>query len=87
MTNKKAGDGMITIEAKVIVAEDGKIALEAVNAPPEVKPGEHEVIIVIDGHVVDAKRRMLLTFSAHDIGPWPDNLSLRREDIYGDDGR
>ena len=87
MANKKAGSGMITIEAKVIVAEDGKIALEEVNAPPQVKPGEHEAIIVIDGQVVGAKQRMPITFSAHDIGSWPDNLSLRREDIYGDDGR
>ena len=23
----------------------------------------------------------------HDLGPWPEGLSLRREDIYGDDGR
>ncbi len=22
-----------------------------------------------------------------DLGPWPENLSLRREDLYGDDGR
>ncbi len=23
----------------------------------------------------------------HDFGPWPEGLSLRREDMYGDDGR
>jgi hypothetical protein len=23
----------------------------------------------------------------HDLGPWPEGLSLRREDIYGEDGR
>jgi hypothetical protein len=23
----------------------------------------------------------------HDFGPWPAGLSLRREDMYGDDGR
>ena len=23
----------------------------------------------------------------HDLGPWPEGLSLRREDMYGDDGR
>ena len=22
-----------------------------------------------------------------DLGPWPEGVSLRREDIYGDDGR
>jgi hypothetical protein len=24
---------------------------------------------------------------AHDLGPWPEGLSLRREDIYGEEGR
>jgi hypothetical protein len=26
-------------------------------------------------------------FPVHDVGPWPEGLSLRREDMYGDDGR
>jgi hypothetical protein len=33
---------------------------------------------------------MLLDIDAlpvHDLGPWPEGLSLRREDMYGDDGR
>jgi hypothetical protein len=28
-----------------------------------------------------------LDFPADDLGPWPEGLSLRREDRYGDDGR
>lgn len=28
-----------------------------------------------------------LSFPVDDLGPWPDGLSLRREDMYGDDGR
>ncbi len=28
-----------------------------------------------------------LDFPVDDLGPWPDGLSLRREDMYGDDGR
>ena len=24
---------------------------------------------------------------SHDLGPWPEGLSLRREDIYGEEGR
>ncbi|MCU7817105.1 MAG: DUF2281 domain-containing protein [Candidatus Thiodiazotropha sp. (ex Rostrolucina anterorostrata)] len=26
-------------------------------------------------------------FPVDDLGPWPEGLSLRREDMYGDDGR
>ena len=28
-----------------------------------------------------------LAFPVDELGPWPDGLSLRREDMYGDDGR
>lgn len=28
-----------------------------------------------------------LDFPVDDLGPWPAGLSLRREDMYGDDGR
>lgn len=28
-----------------------------------------------------------LDWPVHDCGPWPTGLTLRREDIYGDDGR
>lgn len=28
-----------------------------------------------------------LDFPVDDLGPWPEGLSLRREDMYGDSGR
>lgn len=28
-----------------------------------------------------------LDFPTDDLGSWPEDLSLRREDMYGDDGR
>lgn len=28
-----------------------------------------------------------LEFPVDDLGPWPEGLSLHREDMYGDDGR
>ena len=28
-----------------------------------------------------------LDFPVDDLGPWPEGLGLRREDMYGDDGR
>lgn len=37
-------------------------------------------------HKISAKKE-LMDFPVDDLGPWPDGLSLRREDIYGDDGR
>jgi hypothetical protein len=29
----------------------------------------------------------LADFPVHDLGPWPESLSLRRADLYGDDER
>ena len=33
------------------------------------------------------KRFRIEDLPKHDLGPWPEGLSLRREDIYDDDGR
>jgi len=36
----------------------------------------------------DAKaKRQPFDFPVISVGPWPRDLSLRREDMYGDDGR
>ena len=34
-----------------------------------------------------ARKPKTLDFPVDDPGPWPEGLSLRREDMYGDDGR
>ena len=34
-----------------------------------------------------ATHQDVLDFPVDDLGPWPEGLSLRREDMYGDDGR
>jgi hypothetical protein len=76
---------MRTIELDAIVTEDGKLTADV---PPDVLPGRHRVVItVIDTSTVPQEQLSRITFSAHDIGPWPEGLSLRREDMYGDDGR
>ena len=35
----------------------------------------------------EATTKESLDFPVISVGKWPDNLSLRREDMYGDDGR
>ena len=59
-------------------------------APPEVPPGEHEITIIVTPS--RARRRPGKRFDVndlpeHDLGPWPEGLSLRREDLYDEDGR
>ena len=69
---------MTVITARIIVAADG-----AVSVTTPLPAGEYEAVITR----TDARpSRSVLELPVHD-GPWDDSISLRREDIYGDDGR
>ena len=89
---------MRTIETTARVSQDGTLT---VRVPPDVPPGEHHVVLVIDREpasgmpveAVEASRasagkepttRGLEGWRVHDVGPWPEGLSLRREDMYDD---
>ncbi len=74
---------MRTIETVVTVDKEG---LATLRLPSDVAPGEHKVVVVIEE---TTKARAPLVFSSHDVGPWPfaPGDPLRREDLYGDDGR
>ena len=78
---------MSDIRARIRVSADHRISG---TAPPEVPPGEHE--ITIKTTLAPTRRSARKPFDAsalpvHDLGPWPEGLSLRREDMYDDDGR
>jgi hypothetical protein len=75
---------MKTIETVIKVDEHGMATL---RMPPDVTPGEHKVVMVIDEEL--KKPKIPLSFPRHDIGPWPfgPNETFRREDLYDDNGR
>ena len=80
---------MKAIAITATVTTDGKIT---VQLPPDIPAGEHEVVVVINEKSLPKKqvtqeKRPPLDFPVDNYGSWPDNLSLRREDIYGDWGR
>lgn len=80
---------MKTIEITATVTEDGKLT---VQLPSDIPPGEHQIVLVIDEKPVPEKsstqkKRPPLNFPVDNYGPWPANLSLRREDMYGEWGR
>ena len=59
-------------------------------APPEVPPGEHEALVTLDRNSIrhpPSKPFDVNSLPSHDLGPWPPGLSLRREDLYDEDGR
>lgn len=74
---------MTEIKARIRVADDHSISG---TAPEGVPPGEHEVAIAVATATEPKRRFSVKDMPVHDT-PWDDSISLRREDMYGDDGR
>jgi hypothetical protein len=79
---------MNEIRTRILVGPDHQITG---RVPAEVPPGEHEAIITVavaspsTGPVPSPFN--VDDLPTHDLGPWPEGLSLRRGDMCGDDGR
>ena len=73
---------MATVRTKIRVAPDGTITGKAEGALP---PGEYVATITTAER--PKRCRQPLALGTIDVGPWPEDLSLRREDMYGDDAR
>ena len=81
---------MKTIQTVITVGADGAVSGQV---PPDVPPGQHQVVLVLEDDQGAATPptapgpHLLLDFPVDDLGPWPADLSLRREEMYGDSGR
>lgn len=73
---------MKAIETNVVV-RDGKAWI----GPEGLPPGRHRAIVLVDERSSTSLGGSLEDIPIHDFGPWPERLSLRREDLYEDDGR
>lgn len=75
---------MTVINTRIIVGPDG-----AISTATPLAAGEYLARIEIPEQ--PAPHPTLPTdmddLPRLDLGPWPEGLSLRREDMYGDDGR
>jgi hypothetical protein len=59
-----------------------------VQVPEDIPPGTHEIVVVFSGGPTAGQVvPFTVNWPVHDVGPWPEGLTFRREDIYGDDGR
>ena len=78
---------MTVITARIHVAEDGSITGQAPAG--QVPPGEHVAAITVmdDAPLRRPGKPFTMESFPIDDGPWDDSISLRREDMYGDDGR
>ncbi|HUZ66009.1 MAG TPA: hypothetical protein VMU82_20075 [Acetobacteraceae bacterium] len=74
---------MSTIRMRIHIAADHTVSGVA---PAELPPGEHEVTVEPTAPHRRGKPFRFEGFPVDDR-PWDDSISLRREDMYGDDGR
>jgi hypothetical protein len=72
---------MKTITTRAVIGPDRVLT---VQLPADVAPGEHEVVVVLNGTVAGATP---VLGPPHNIAPIDPSFTYRREDIYGDDGR
>ena len=77
---------MKTIETTATVTRQRKLHLQ-LQLPDDFSPGTHRVVVIIEGQPLEESGRPPLKFPTDDYGPWPENLSLSREEMYGDFGR
>ncbi len=75
---------MRTINVDLVVTEQGKGFVEL---PPDIEPGEHKAVLTLESNGRLEAQQAELEFLVLDLGPWPEGLSLRREDMYDDWGR
>ena len=74
---------MKTIQTQLTIDENGQVALPVLV---DMSPGVYQAVLVLEKEPVPVQRPPL-DFPVDDLGPWPEGLSLRREDMYDDDGR
>lgn len=75
---------MKTIECSVVVDANRKAVLQF---PLEITPGEHQLVVMVEEQSASAVTDPLQGLPTVSGGSWLQGLSLRREDMYGDDGR
>ena len=75
---------MKAIETTARVTPKGELMA---RVPRDILPGRHSVILILTGIESEAQRRHRGSFPVDHVGRWPIGLSLRREDLYGDNGR
>ncbi|MCK6577887.1 MAG: hypothetical protein L6Q98_07260 [Anaerolineae bacterium] len=71
---------MKTLELRLTVTPDGHVILPPM---PQLRPGDYDAVLIVEGTGAHPAREPL-QLPVIDVGPWPADLSLRREDLYDD---
>jgi hypothetical protein len=73
-----------TIETTAVVLPDHTLTIQL---PPEISPGEHRVVVMIDDDARPPRNLSPLRFTHYAACPLVETMTFRREDIYDDAGR
>lgn len=80
---------MRTIETDLVVTSGGRA--NVLRMPPDVRNGKYHAVLVIDDEPLDdatvPQKGRPLRFSLYPVGVKDLNVTFRREDLYGDNGR
>jgi hypothetical protein len=78
-------DLMKAIEATAMVGEDRKVT---VQLPLDIAPGPQRIIVIVEGLAREKVRTWTTDdWPIHDAALVDPAFTMRREEIYGDDGR
>jgi hypothetical protein len=76
---------MRALTATATVRPDHTLTLQV---PDDVAPGTHDVVVVFQDEASSSSAPVSSAWPApYNTGPIDPNMTFRREDIYGDDGR
>lgn len=75
---------MKTIETTGTISSEH---LLTVLVPEDIPPGLRKVVVILEEAAQDQRPHPPFDFPVDHYGSWPANLSLRREDLYGTNGR
>ena len=73
---------MHEIHLEAYVDEDRTVRLQL---PNEVAPGKHRITVVVDGE--EPAETDTFRIRVFDLPGWPSDVTMRRQDLYGDDER
>ena len=74
---------MNAIQGTAVVTNDHRLHLE-IGVPPNILPGEHQVVVLINQLDASPPGDSLNDFPLIDVGPWLEDYSVRREELYDD---
>ncbi len=76
---------MMTIATTAVVGNDRKMT---VQLPLEIPPGPHQIVLVVEGPLGEQPQSWTIDdWPVHDAALVDPNFTMRREELYGDNGR